>query len=295
MLSAEQLGASLYVPTTHGDLSAILDGRKPLGARSLIFCTEDAVNENDLPEALARLKAALAQTPNQVSGVLRFIRVRNLAVARKVQAMPGVEKVDGFVIPKATRHNIRDYVRVLDRPEHCLMPTLETREVFCDKEVRLLRAVLTEPAIQSRILAIRIGGNDLLALLGVRRPQHATIYQTPVGPVISRLVTALRPYGFQVTSPVFEHIDRTEVLAREVAEDMIHGLVGKTAIHPAQVPLIESHYRVPEEDVATARLILSEGCPAVFKHNGSMCEVATHRSWAERTLERYRTFGGLAA
>ena len=39
----EELGASLYVPATRGDLAAILTGRRFDGLRSLILCTEDAV------------------------------------------------------------------------------------------------------------------------------------------------------------------------------------------------------------------------------------------------------------
>jgi stress response protein SCP2 len=105
-------------------------------------------------------------------------------------------------------------------------------------------AAFEAPGVRSRILALRIGGNDLLALLGLRRPRAMTIYRTPLGPVIARLVTTFRPYGFVLTAPVFEHLDLPALLDQEVAEDIAYGMVGKTAIHPTQIAPIEQHYRV---------------------------------------------------
>jgi citrate lyase beta subunit len=145
--------------------------------------------------------------------------------------------------------------------------------------------------VRSRILALRIGGNDLLALLGLRRPRGMTIYRTPLGPVIARLVTTFRPYGFALTAPVFEHLDLPELLDQEVLEDMAYGMVGKTAIHPTQIAPIEQHYKVKPHDLAAAHAILDASAPAVFRMHDSMCEVATHRAWAERTVEQSRLFG----
>ncbi|MDR0717930.1 MAG: HpcH/HpaI aldolase/citrate lyase family protein, partial [Azoarcus sp.] len=61
-----------------------------------------------------------------------------------------------------------------------------------------------------------------------------------------------------------------------------HGLIGKTAIHPCQVPLIHDCYRVHADDLEMARQILHRNAPAVFRMHDSMCEPATHRNWAER-------------
>ena len=43
-----------------------------------------------------------------------------------------------------------------------------------------------------------IGGNDLLNLLGLRRQRGHTLYETPLGAVIARLVTTFKPHGFRV-------------------------------------------------------------------------------------------------
>jgi citrate lyase beta subunit len=286
----KSMGASLYVPANHKDLLEVANGDRVPHARSLIFCTEDSLADRDLSWALFNLSVVLANMKPQVAAE-RFVRVRNADVMARVLAMPGADKLSGFVIPKATRHNFEAYFRQVRDTDHLLMPTLETAEVFSDSEMQQFRAVLEGPGVRNRIIALRIGGNDLLALLGLRRPRGMTIYRTPLGPVIARLVTTFRPYGFALTAPVFEHLDLPELLDQEVTEDIAYGMVGKTAIHPTQIAPIEQHYKVKPHDLAVAQAILDESSPAVFRMHNSMCEVATHRAWAERTVEQSRLFG----
>ncbi len=287
---AKSMGASLYLPANHKHLMDIANGERLGHTRSLIFCTEDAVADADLSWALFNLSVVLANMKAETT-TERFVRVRNPEVLTRVLAMPGVEKLTGFVIPKCTRHNFDAYFKQVRGTDHMLMPTLETADVFNDEDMRLFREALEAPGVRSRILALRIGGNDLLALLGLRRPRNMTIYRTPLGPVIARLVTTFRPYGFVLTAPVFEHLDLPELLDQEVAEDMAYGMVGKTAIHPSQIALIEQHYRVKARDLEAARAILDVDSPAVFKMHNSMCEVATHRAWAQRMVEQSNVFG----
>ena len=286
----KSMGASLYVPSNHKNLLAIADGEKLPQARSLIFCTEDSVSDRDLGFALFNLSVVLQNMRTEVQAD-RFVRVRNPEVLERVLAMPGVHKLTGFVIPKATRHNIESYYRLVRDTDHMLMPTLETAEVFSEREMEAFRDLLEAPGMRSRVLALRIGGNDLLALLGLRRPRNMTIYRTPLGPVIARLVTIFRPWGFCLTAPVFEHLDLPDLLDQEVLEDIAYGMVGKTAIHPSQITPIEEHYKVKPQDLAAAHAILDENSPAVFRMHDSMCEVATHRAWAERTVAQSRLFG----
>ena len=287
---AKSLGASLYVPANHKNLTAIANGDRLPHARSLIFCTEDAIADRELSWSLFNLSVVLANMRADIPAE-RFVRVRNPEVMARVLDMAGSEKLTGFVLPKVTRHNFETYFRLVRDTGHVLMPTLETAEVFSDSEMQMLRAVFEAPGVRHRILALRIGGNDLLALLGLRRPRGMTIYRTPLGPVIARLVTTFRPYGFSLTAPVFEYLDLPELLDQEVLEDLAHGMVGKTAIHPTQIAPIEQHYKVRPQDLAVARAILDEASPAVFRMDDAMCEVATHRAWAERLVEQSHRFG----
>ena len=132
---AKSMGASLYVPANHKYLMAVANGERIGHARSLIFCTEDSVADRDLSWALFNLSVVLANMQAD-SRAERFVRVRNPDVMARVLAMPGVEKLTGFVIPKATRHNFDAYFRQVRDTDHLLMPTLETAEVFNDDEMR---------------------------------------------------------------------------------------------------------------------------------------------------------------
>lgn len=281
MRDVTELGASLYVPATRPDLLAVVRGEKLSHVRSVIFCTEDAVNERDVPFALRNLGETLPEL-RYAAHQMRFVRVRNPSVMRAVLAFPGSERLDGFVLPKVTRAVLPDYLQLLKGRGHLIMPTLETKEVFDEREMFALRKMLERPWVQERVLSLRIGGNDLLSVLSMRRPRGRTLYQTSLGPVISRLVTTFKPAGFNLSAPVFEYLEDVATLKREVEEDLAHGLVGKTAIHPDQVPLIHDCYRVHAADLEIADLILREDAPAVFRMHDAMCEPATHRNWAKR-------------
>lgn len=294
-LSAWSLGATMYVPAMHKDLSFILSGTKGISStlaqpRSLVICLEDAVREDDLPEALIRLESALKFS--EKGERLHFIRPRNIQVFREILKMNNIENIHGFVLPKVTNDNIHDYLAEL--PENhgfYIMPTLETAEVFDIESMKKLRESLL--SVKEQILAIRVGGNDLLNCLGMRRPKSGTIYDTPVGLAIHNLLQIFKPFGFDLTAPVFEIIDRMELLEEEVKKDLMCGLVCKTAIHPTQIHIIEKHYVVNQHDVEMATAILEPDAPAVFKMNGTMCEPATHKKWAEQTLIRLNVYGNL--
>jgi citrate lyase beta subunit len=286
MLDAYRLGGSLYVPVTHRDVLSIANGLKWPELRSVIFCTEDAVAPGALESGLANLRDCLAAMEPRPS-LLRFVRVRHPELLDWLLALPGIEKLDGFVLPKFDLNNADRYLEPLVGDSgHLCMPTLETRDVFEPARMIALRDHLLERGYHERILALRIGGNDLLSLLGIRRPRDRTIYRTPLGHTIAQLVTLFKPHGFQLTAPVFEHIDHPEVLREELSDDIAHGLCGKTAIHPSQLPLIEASFRVSPTDLEAARRILEEPEQAVFKFGGSMCELATHSTWARHILDR---------
>jgi citrate lyase beta subunit len=120
-----------------------------------------------------------------------------------------------------------------------------------------------------------------------------TIYESPVGDVIKRLAGIFIPYGFGLTAPVCECIENTHILEEEVRLDVMCGLFGKTAIHPSQIPVIENGFRVCPRDLEEAQLIVHPEAQAVFKHNGRMCEPATHTRWANSIIERSEIYGVL--
>jgi citrate lyase beta subunit len=289
--TAWQLGASLYVPATRNDIVEIAAGEKIPQLRSVILCTEDAVLEADLPKAVSNIAFAL---PQLGYGPLRFVRVRNSAVLARVLSMPGNFALTGFVLPKITADNIGDYLSLLgSNSPFSVMITVETREAFSISQMERLRDTLLE--CQANVLSIRIGGNDLLSVLSLRRARGVTAYDTPLGPLIDQLVAIFKPWGFNLSGPVYDYTEDPLTLALETRLDLQHGLFGKTAIHPRQIEIIEAEYRVDLCDVERAELILKPDAPAVFRVGDTMCEPTTHRKWASMILERARVYGICAA
>ena len=290
LVSAASLGAALYVPASRPDLTAIARDHRRSGARALIFCTEDAVHERDLERALAQLAALLPRL--DPGPPLKFIRPRNPVVLRRLLRMEGIERVRGFAPPKFDPHTLSDWLKVWDdRHGHYLMPILETAAAFDRRRMELLRDRLEESGLREHVLCLRIGGNDLLNLLGIRRARGAMVYDTPLRGVIADLACVFHPAGYRLSAPVFDYLDTPDVLVREVEADLQHGLIGKTAIHPTQIPVIEDCYRVPREDYEMAAALVAPDAAAVFRMHDSFCEPTTHRRWAAAVLERARVFG----
>ncbi len=284
------LGASLYMPAHRIDLMDCANGEKLQSLRSMIFCTEDAVSHTEVDSSLRHLGLCLQgfrDTPTR----FRFIRARNPEILARLLDLPDIEKIDGFVLPKFNQTNFHAYFDRLQGTSFKVMPTLETSDVFDPGAMRELRQGLSQDAIFARILMLRIGGNDLMNLLGIRRPRAMTLYETPLGHVIAQLVTAFKPYGFTLAAPVFEYLDDIATLQKEIRLDLAHGLVGKTAIHPTQVPVIEAMYSVDTEDYEMALRLTQSSSPAVFKMHGAMCEVATHQQWGRDILDRRLCYG----
>jgi citrate lyase beta subunit len=171
------------------------------------------------------------------------------------------------------------------------MPTLETKDVFDSGAMSALRDALAQEAIFKHILMLRIGGNDLMNLLGIRRIRGLTLYDTPLRTCIANLVSQFKPYGFALSAPVFEYLDDHETLQKELRLDLAHGLTGKTAIHPEQVPVIEAAYCVEPEEVEMALKLMDAASPAVFKMHNAMCEVATHKKWGNEIINRQLCYG----
>lgn len=288
-ISPFALGATLYMPATRDDLLKIVFGRKIEGLRSLVICLEDAVSEADVGVALANL-TALLQCIEQVGGrpdkgPLVFVRPRDAEMAAKLNDWPLIGHVDGFVAPKLNMATLPAWEAAMTHPHLRLMPTLETADVFDPRAMAELKDALLGP-LREQIIALRIGGNDLMSCLGLRRNPTTTLYGTPMGYVIPMLAGIMGAAGFALTAPVFERMDNLDLLKDELASDIAHGLVGKTAIHPCQIATIHDALRVSLDDLNSARLILESEAAAVFKHGGAMCEPATHRAWAKNIISR---------
>ncbi|OUM05107.1 citrate lyase [Pseudomonas syringae] len=296
LFSPYALGATLYMPATRDDIIDVVFGEKIPELRSLVVCLEDAVALIDVETALLNLRQVLTRIQDRggrpANGPLLFVRPRDAEMARILNDWPLMSHVDGFVVPKLSLSTLTRWEQAVTNPALALMPTLETPEVFNPTAMVELGQAL-KASLHERIIALRIGGNDLMGCLGLRRNPAMTLYSTPMGYVIPMLAGVMGAQGFALTAPVFEQLATPDILEQELALDITNGLVGKTAIHPSQVNIIQNALRVSLEDMNSARMILNSVAPAVFKYNDAMCEPATHYKWATHIMERAKWHGVL--
>ncbi|MEE4684853.1 HpcH/HpaI aldolase/citrate lyase family protein [Pseudomonas alliivorans] len=298
LFSPYALGATLYMPATRDDILDVVFAEKLPELRSLVVCLEDAVALIDIETALVNLRQVLTRIQDRggrpANGPLLFVRPRDAAMARILNDWPLMIHVDGFVVPKLSLKTLSSWEHAVTNPALALMPTLETPEVFNPTAMVELGQAL-KANLDERIIALRIGGNDLMGCLGLRRNPAMTLYGTPMGYVIPMLAGVMGSQGFALTAPVFEQLATPDILQQELTLDIANGLVGKTAIHPSQVNIIQNALRVSLEDMNSARMILNSVAPAVFKYNDAMCEPATHYKWATHIMERAKWHGVLPA
>ncbi|MDX8393120.1 MAG: HpcH/HpaI aldolase/citrate lyase family protein [Mariprofundales bacterium] len=277
------LGATLYTPCTHGKLSSLLQ-HSPLLTRSMVLCLEDSVREDELSLALNNLKISL-QNFKPSTKVKRFIRPRNPLVLAEILSYDNIDKIDGFVLPKFDLNTIGLYEKVIAKQQHqhfSYMPILETAQVFDTNAMIKLRQLLK--LWGNKITCLRIGGNDLMNILAIKRMKRMTTYDTPLRSVIDQLIILFRPEGFELSAPVFDLIDDLETLKREVIMDLSYGFYAKTAIHLSHIKVIEQVFsQFTESHSIQADRVLDDNASAVFKFNGQMMEQTCHKNWATRT------------
>lgn len=283
-------GATLYVPATSDKLNATRAGRDIPDLSSMVICLEDAVRDDEVPGALENLDRVLNTRSD--SHVRTYVRPRNHEMLEDILSHPNIGNIDGIVLPKSRIDTIGLQLSMLTSCGLSAMPTVETIEFWNPVEIDRYAAVLAEHVKAGhKVDCVRVGGNDLLSTIHARRSRERTLYEGPLSTIMPIIVGCMARNGIAVSSSVFEHYTNDALLIREIQQDIEHGIMNKTAIHPRQVAIINSIYAVSNAELADARGILDSEAKAVFGNEGSMCEPRTHSNWARTILQRQQLFG----
>jgi citrate lyase beta subunit len=174
------------------------------------------------------------------------------------------------------------------------MPIIESRVIAkCNHRGEKLEELrkMMEP-MKELILNVRVGGNDFSNLYGLRRNIHQNIYQ--IGVVRDILIDILNVFAddYVVSGPVWEYYengtdDLWKVgLKKELELDRLNGFIGKTAIHPSQLPVICESLMPSANDYNDAEAIVNWNTRSGVKGSCDgkrMNEVKTHIKWATKT------------
>lgn len=309
------VGPLLYSPALNNKIAGtVLKGT--LGIRySLALCLEDTIAPDmvetaqlQVRETLHQLKEA-SQNPNLYLPKV-FVRVR------EPQQIPVVfelireyqEVFTGFIFPKYTVTNAADYNREMLRVNEqadkkiYMMPILESKDIV---DFRTRMRVLGEirdyiDEVSDLVLNVRVGGNDFSNEFAARRHYDETIYDIlPIAQLLGDILTAFSR-DYVVSGPVWEFFssDNDEWkkgLRQELKLDRLNGFIGKTVIHPKQIPVVNEMLKVTSKDYEDAKLILNwdQSGLLVGKSFGGerMNEVRTNYNWAKKTMLLAELYG----
>lgn len=277
---------------------------------SMAFCLEDTIPDGQLEQAEEKLYHTLSELIMKSDSIkempLIFIRVRNSEHIRHVldKYKPVSDIVTGLILPKFDMDNAFDYLSAIrnynaENPRKMYaMPILESGSIaeLKGRADRLHEIKLAADEYADLILNIRVGGNDLCNLFGLRRSQESSIYDIGVIRNILSDIINVFSADYVVSGPVYEYYGGgLDGLRRELELDRINGFIGKTAIHPSQLDIINESLKPLRSDYNDALSILDQGesGSAVFgSFDGTrMNETRCHSRWAKKILILASVYG----
>ena len=308
------VGPLMYTPAYNESIAQNLIKQKFGTNYSLSFCLEDTVNDNFVKQAEEQLIKSVneiyeAKQKKDFDLPKLFIRVRepNQIIELSKALGDSIELITGFIVPKFSLEVFEWYRNALLKASEItnkklyIMPIYESKFLI-DPRKRLenlfsLKEVLSE--IEELVLNIRVGGNDLSNYFGFRRHSDESIHRIkPIADVFSDIISV---YGmdYVVSGPVWEYYSGDnweEGLRKEIKDDLLCGFIGKTVIHPNQIPVVNDAYKVSKDDYEDAKTILEWDKSRINFVSGSktssrMNEVKTHGNWARKIMYLADQFG----
>ena len=314
LVDAYQVGALMYSPGTNGDIYRKLLSGVWGRCFSLALCLEDSIDDSavELGErTIAETFRQIYENKEKLPFLPRlFIRVRSPKQIAKLYRMlsDSSQLLSGFILPKFIPENAPFYIEEIQQINKnnthkiYMMPILESGELVSFRTRYKTLDKLQELLLSCHeyVLNVRVGGNDLCHLFGVRRNANETIYDIkPIASVLSDIVTYFFN-DFVISAPVWEYFadenDNWKTgLENELRMDMLNGFIGKTIIHPNQIPVVANGLKANAHDVADAINILSFKSPLVSVSKSTsgtrMNEMKTHTNWAKKQILLAKIYG----
>lgn len=313
-ISGYDVGALMYCPASaHRTIADALLHEQYPAPFSLAFCLEDTVADGVVTQAEQELFEILEQISRNAAQAdfylpLIFVRVRSPRQLRKLAAAyrPFSHILRGFILPKFFVENCGEYIRAIEeiaavQPSYYYMPILESPSMIdLSTRYKYLAQIKGQlNAVSDKILNIRVGGNDLCHAFALRRSVRDTIYDVrPVSHLLTDIVTTFATQ-YVVSGPVWEYFAGEgweEGLRRELSLDALNGFIGKTVIHPNQIPVVTDFLKVSPQDYQDACAIAKWDKDQALLVSSSadatrMNEYKTHFNWASKILRLAQVYG----
>ncbi len=305
------VGALLYCPALNEKVADSVLGSHFGSKYSLALCLEDTIADDAVDQALNQLELTFRKLCLGKSLPKIFVRVRNPEqipiVFQRIEPYLGV--FSGFIFPKysldqADRYNA-EFKQVLSRSrtQFYMMPILESGDIVSPGTRMQVLLALKEKidAMKPHVLNVRVGGNDFSNAFGARRHVDETIYDIlPIAQILGDIL-AVFSREYIVSGPVWEYYAGADGrwktgLEAELKKDLLNGFVGKTVIHPNQIPVVTEALKVDPKDYADATQILSWKYGKGLMVSGSeskerLNEEKAHQNWAKKISALAAAYG----
>jgi citrate lyase subunit beta/citryl-CoA lyase len=286
----------LFVP---GDSQKKLEKAFGTGADVVIVDLEDSIAPSN--KLLARDTAArfIVEQRHQTKSAI-YVRVIDLStgltdddLAALVPAGP-----DGIMLPKSNSgqdvQHLSTKLRVHEAENGLPDGAIKILPIITETAAGVLSAASYANA-SARLTGVTWGAEDLSAAIGARAARDANGRYTDVFR-FARTMTVLAAGAAEVAAidTVFPSFRDMGAFEAECAEAERDGFTGKMAIHPAQVPVINTAFTPSAEAVKRSAALVAAfeaaGNPGVVGIDGKMYD-RPHLRLAERLLARARAAG----
>ena len=243
--------SKLFVPASRPELFA-----KALAgdADAISFDLEDAVQESRKAEARGVLRDFLRQSSPRPGGKIVIVRVNGPTTPHFEADLTAVAGpvVDMINLPKPeSADDVRAAADALARCEHAngverpigLLPNIESP--------RGLRLAAEIARAHPRVVGLQLGLGDLFEPFGIDRADAQAVHAMQLA---VRLAAA--EASIWACDTVYGTVSDPDGYTREATAARRLGFVGKSCIHPTQVPLANAVFRPTDGEIAAARRVV---------------------------------------
>jgi citrate lyase subunit beta/citryl-CoA lyase len=243
--------SKLFVPASRPELFA-----KALAgpADAISFDLEDAVQEIQKAEARRVLQVFLQRSSPRPGGKVIIVRVNGLTTPHfdaDVAAVAG-SAVDMINLPKPeSADDVRAAAASLARHERDRGIDRPIGILANIESPRGLRRAAEIASAHPRVVGLQLGLGDLFEPFGIDRTDAQVVHAMQLA---VRLAAA--EAGLWACDTVYGTVSDPDGYTREATAARRLGYLGKSCIHPSQVPLANAVFRPTDAEIAAARRVV---------------------------------------
>jgi citrate lyase beta subunit len=248
--------SKLFVPGARPDLFAKAYASD---ADAVSFDLEDAVADDRKATARADVAAFVATRSAATARKLVIVRVNATDSGYFAADMRALvpARPDLINLPKVeSPEQVQGVVALLEQLERGGDGTRGPRLLLNIETPRGLRRAAAIAAAHPRVAGLQLGLGDLFEPYGIRRDQAS------VHAVMFRLAMAAAEAGVFACDGAWPGLDDAEGFEREARMAQRLGFVGKSCIHPRQVPLANAVFAIDPAELAHAREVVAAAAAA---------------------------------